>query len=127
MFGLDVTYDIPFPPDFLDTLASKNDVLGSFVRDSSQFYMDFYSQGLPERVCYFHDVFPLAFLVQPELFAFTSGHARVGTGELDRGQTSIAPAGTTPSPLWLEAPIIDVATKVDHSALTQLLLDTYAR
>ena len=68
MFGLDVTYDIPFAPDFVDILADQHPVMGGFVRDASQFYMDFYSQGLPERVCYFHDAFPLAYLIQPDLF-----------------------------------------------------------
>ncbi|MCP3428476.1 nucleoside hydrolase [Opacimonas viscosa] len=126
MFGLDVTYDIPFAPDFVDILAEKNPVLGGFVRDSSQFYMDFYSQGLPQRVCYFHDAFPLAYLIQPELFKFTRGHARVGVDTLDRGQTSLAPEGSTMSPLWLDAPQINVATQVDHAALTQLFIDTYA-
>ena len=126
MFGLDVTYDIPFEPDFVNILAEANPTLGSFVRDSSQFYMDFYSQGKDQRVCYFHDVFPLAYLVKPSLFTFTQGHAKVGFGELDRGQTSLALRGSTPSPIWLEAPLINVATGFDHTSLVELLIDTYA-
>ena len=126
MFGLDVTYDIPFEPDFVNILAEANPTLGSFVRDSSQFYMDFYSQGKDQRVCYFHDVFPLAYLVKPSLFTFTQGHAKVGCGELDRGQTSLALRGSTPSPIWLEAPLINVATGFDHTSLVELLIDTYA-
>ncbi|MET1219679.1 MAG: nucleoside hydrolase [Glaciecola sp.] len=127
MFGLDVTYDIPFAPNFVDILAEQNPVLGGFVRESAQFYMDFYSQGLDERVCYFHDAFPLAYLIQPTLFQFTQGHVRIGTGELDRGQTTIAPAGSTMSPLWLDAPQIQIATEVDHDALTRLFIETYAK
>jgi len=127
MFGLDVTYDIPFAPDFVDILADQHPVMGGFVRDASQFYMDFYSQDHPERVCYFHDVFPLAYLIQPDLFEFVTGHARVGTGELDRGQTVIALPGSTMSPLWTEAQQVHVATKVDHARLTQLFVDTYGQ
>ena len=127
MFGLDVTYDIPFAPDFVDILADQHPVMGGFVRDASQFYMDFYSQGLPERVCYFHDAFPLAYLIQPDLFEFVTGYARVGTGDLDRGQTVIALPGSTMSPLWTEAQQVHVATKVDHARLTQLFIDTYGQ
>lgn len=126
MFGLDVTYDIPFEPDFVNKLAEANPTLGSFVRDSSQFYMDFYSQGKDQRVCYFHDVFPLAYLVQPDIFGFTQGHAKIGVGEVDRGQTSIAPTGTTPSPIWLDAPKVNVATHFEHTALVELLIQTYS-
>ena len=74
--------------------------------------MDFYSQNREDRVCFFHDAFPIAHLRHPELFELTEGHVRVGTGPLDRGQTVVAPLGTTPSPLWTEANTIKVATKV---------------
>lgn len=126
MFGLDVTLKTPFTPAFLDELEARNDKLGGFVKKVSQFYVDFYSANRDERVCFFHDSFPLAHLVNPEFFAITSGHARVGTGELDRGQTVIAPAGSTPSPLWNDANIVDVAVDVDHEKLEQLFVSTYA-
>jgi inosine-uridine nucleoside N-ribohydrolase len=126
MFGLDVTNDVPFAPTFVDVLAEKNPTLGSFVQESAQFYMDFYSQNREDRVCFFHDAFPIAHLRQPDLFELTEGHVRVGTGELDRGQTVVAPAGTTPSPLWNNANTIKVATKVDHAKLEQFFIDTYA-
>ena len=126
MFGLDVTLKAPFAPSFLDTLETGNEKLGGFVKRASQFYIDFYSQNREERVCFFHDAYPLAWLVNPELFTITRGHARVGTGELDRGQTVVAPAGSTPSPLWTEAQMIDVATDVNHEKLEQLFIDTYA-
>ncbi|GAA0859068.1 nucleoside hydrolase [Aliiglaciecola litoralis] len=126
MFGLDVTNDVPFTPDFLDGLQERNDTLGGFVNKSSQFYADFYSQNREDRVCFFHDAMPLAYLIDPSLFEFTRGHARVSTDPLNRGQTSVAPIGTTMSPFWLEASQIDVATKVDHDRLRKLYLDTYA-
>ncbi|TRY30635.1 nucleoside hydrolase [Aliiglaciecola sp. M165] len=126
MFGLDVTNSVPFTPDFMDDLELRNQKLGGFVKKSSEFYTDFYSQGRDDRVCFFHDAMPLAYLVNPELFEMTRGHARVSTDPLNRGQTSVAPIGTTMSPLWLEASQIDVATKVDHERLRQLYLDTYA-
>lgn len=126
MFGLDVTYDVPFAPAFIDTLAEVNSTLGGFVAKASQFYMEFYSQGKDEQVCYFHDAYPIAYLMQPELFEMTNGHMRIGTGELDKGQTMFAPKNTTASPLWLNAQKANVATKVDHSALTELFVSTYA-
>lgn len=126
MFGLDVTTAAPFMPEFLDELAEKNEKLGGFVRDSSQFYVDFYSQGREDRICYFHDAMPLAFLVNPELFEITSGHVRVSTDPLNKGQTTVAPEGTTASPLWLEASQIKVAVKVDHPKLKDLYTSTYA-
>ncbi len=127
MFGLDVTNAVPFAPTFVDVLANKNPKLGGFVQQTAQFYMDFYSQNREDRVCFFHDAFPIAHLRHPELFELTEGHVRVATDHLNRGQTIVAPAGTTASPLWTEANTIKVATKVDHSALEQLFVDTYAR
>lgn len=126
MFGLDVTYDLPFAPNFVDILEEKNTKLGGFVKQAAQFYMDFYSQGKPERVCYFHDAFPLAHLIEPALFEFTEGHIRVSTDPLNQGQTIIAPEGTTASPDWLNARKVKVATKVDHPKLTELFIQTYA-
>lgn len=126
MFGLDVTYDVPFAPEFIDTLAEVNPVLGGFVAKASQFYMEFYSQGKDEQVCFFHDAYPIAYLMQPELFEMTNGNMRIGTGELDKGQTMFAPANTTMSPLWLDAQKSNVATQVDHKALTELFVSTYA-
>lgn len=126
MFGLDVTNNVPFDPSFMDTLASKNEKLGGFVQQSSKFYTDFYSQNREDRVCFFHDAFPLAYMIDASLFEITEGHARVSTDSLNRGQTSVAPEGTTASPLWLDAKKIKVATGVDHGRLTQLFIDTYA-
>ncbi|GAB2702256.1 nucleoside hydrolase [Aliiglaciecola sp. 3_MG-2023] len=126
MFGLDVTNDVPFTLDFLDELEAKNPKFGGFVKKSSQFYVDFYSQDRDDRVCFFHDAMPLAYLVDPSLFEFTRGHARVSTDPLNRGQTTVAPEGSTASPLWLEAQQIDAATKVDHERLRKLYVDTYS-
>lgn len=127
MFGLDVTYDLPFSPNFVDLLAEANPKLGGFVAKASQFYIDFYSEGKDEKVCYFHDAYPLAYLIEPELFTMTSGQMRIGTGELDKGQTAFAPFNTTPSQLWLNQPSSMVATAVKHKALTDLFISTYAK
>ncbi|MGQ8364762.1 nucleoside hydrolase [Glaciecola sp. 1036] len=127
MFGLDVTYDLPFDGGFVDILAEKNPKLGGFVAKSSQFYMDFYSQNREERVCFFHDAFPLAYIASPDMFELTEGHMRIGTDPLMKGQTSFAPVGSTPSDLWNDMPLIKVATKVDHPKLTQHFIDTYAK
>lgn len=125
MFGLDVTYDLPFPPDFRARLREQNPVLGGFVERASVFYTEFYSQGQDEPRCFFHDAFPLAFLMDPSLFIMTDGHIRVGTDPLHKGQTSFAPIGTTTSEHWLNTPVIQVATAVDHPRLTKLFIDTY--
>lgn len=126
MFGLDVTIFAPTDPKFVDILEQKNPVLGGFVQKASQFYIDFYSKNREEKVCYFHDAFPLAHLVKPELFEFTRGNIRISTDDLNRGQTIVAPAGTTPSELWTQAPFVQAATGVNHAELFQLFIDTYA-
>lgn len=126
MFGLDVTLFAPTDPKFVDVLANKNPTMGGFVQKAAQFYIEFYSQGRDEKVCYFHDAFPLAHLVQPDLFEFTQGNIRVSTDDLNRGQTIVAPFGTTASPLWTEAKTVQAATGVDHERLFQLFVDTYA-
>lgn len=126
MFGLDVTLQVPFTPDFLTTLKTRNEKFGGFVHDAAQFYVDFYSQNRDEKVCFFHDAMPIAHLVDPGLFEFQWGHARVSTDPLNIGQTSIAPPNTTTSPEWLNARQIKVAVKVDSQRLTQLYTDTYS-
>jgi inosine-uridine nucleoside N-ribohydrolase len=125
MFGLDVTYDLPFPPDFTATLREQNPTLGGFVERAAAFYTEFYSQGQDEPRCFFHDAFPLAFMIDPSLFEMTEGNIRVGTDPLHQGQTSFAPFGTTTSEAWLNTPPIKVATKVDHPRLTKLFIETY--
>ena len=89
--------------------------------------MDFYSQGREDRVCFFHDAFPIAHLIDPSLFGFTEGHMRVATDPLNKGQTALAPEGSTASPDWLNAQKVKVATQVNHPKLTELFVDTYAR
>ena len=96
------------------------------MQKASQFYIDFYSQNRDEKVCFFHDAFPIAHLVKPELFEFTRGNIRVSTDELNRGQTVVAKPGTTASPLWTEAKFVQAATGVKHDELFQLFIDTYA-
>lgn len=126
MFGLDVTYDIPFSPNFVDILADKNPHLGGLVSKAAQFYIEFYSKGADADVCYFHDAFPLAYIIKPEIFTLTTGNMRIGTDALHQGQTSFAPLGSTMSDLWTQTPHVQVATQVDHDALMQLFIDTYA-
>lgn len=127
MFGLDVTDNVFFSPQFLEQLKLNSPKLGGFVRDAAQFYVEFYSQNRASRGCCFHDATPIAHLVDPSLFSLQSGHARVSTDPLNIGQTTIAPAGTTTSPEWLNAKQINVAVNVDDKRLTQLYLDTYKR
>lgn len=126
MFGLDVTYDVPFKPSFIQDLKQVNASMGGFVAKASKFYSEFYSQGKDEEVCFFHDAFPLAYIIQPELFEMTEGHMRIGTDELHKGQTSFAPLNSTMSPHWLETNTVNVATKVDHEQLSELFVSTYA-
>ncbi|MFT5997030.1 MAG: hypothetical protein ACI9RV_002641 [Glaciecola sp.] len=45
---------------------------------------------------------------------------------MHQGQTSFAPQNTTMSPFWLDTHMVNVATKVDHSALSTLFVNTYA-
>ncbi|MGS2719674.1 nucleoside hydrolase [Paraglaciecola aestuariivivens] len=125
MFGLDVTNSCPFDPSFLTGLKAGNPKLGGFVHDAAQFYMQFYSQSRKEDVCFFHDAMPIAHLVDPSLFELTQGHIRVSTDPLNIGQTSVAVPGSTASPDWLNANMINVATKVDNQRITELYLETY--
>lgn len=126
MFGLDVTTYAPTDPKFVDILAEKNPTLGGFVQQASQFYIDFYSAGKEKKVCYFHDAYPIAELLKPELFEFTRGNIRISTDPLNRGQTVVAPVGSTPSPLWNEAQFVQAATGVKHEELFAFFVDTYA-
>lgn len=126
MFGLDVTYSVSFSPEWLESIADKNEKLGGFVNKAAQFYMDFYSQHREDRVCFFHDAMPIAHLVDPTLYEFTEGYARVATDPLSYGNTMVAPENTTDCPDWLSARKIKVATKVDEQRLKELYVKTYS-
>lgn len=126
MFGLDITNNLRFNQTFLDKLTDGNAKLGKFIDETSQFYMDFYSQDTEDRACCFHDATPLAYLVAPELFDIKLGKMVVSTDELTRGQTAFCHKDKGFRPPWDSGPYSKVALGVDKAALTQLYIDTFA-
>jgi inosine-uridine nucleoside N-ribohydrolase len=126
MFGLDVTKAVLFRSDDLDALKSGSPTLGGFVEQAAQFYMDFYSPEIGERACYFHDVLPLAHLLQPELFEFETGQIRVATDPLCVGQTVFANKPFPHLNNFANTPPVQVATKVDAEQLRALYFSTFS-
>ena len=126
MIGLDITDTLRFNQAFLDQLQQANQVLGGFVNQAAQFYMDFYSAGQHQRECRFHDVTTLAYLLHPEWFTCERGKLQVSTDELTLGQTVFCPQGKGLSEPWTSGPYHKVALAVDQLKLNDLYLQTYA-
>lgn len=125
MFGLDVTKAVSFHQADLEELTTASPVLGGFVSDVAQFYMDFYAREIGERACYFHDVLPLAHLIKPDLFEFQQGQVRVSTDPVTIGQTVFADRPFPHLQQFNGVPSCDVAVKVDADGLRQLYFDVF--
>ncbi len=125
MFGLDITNTLRFDQTFLNALTAGNPKLGSFIDQTAQFYMDFYSQDTEDRACCFHDATPLAYLVRPDLFDIKLGKMVVSTDELTRGQTVFCHQGKGVRPPWDSGPYSKVALGVDKPGLTEFYIQTF--
>ena len=71
--GLNVTSEVVCRPEDFADLAQKSPVIGGFLNEAAQFYMDFYAtvhDGV--RCCDMHDPSALIAITNPEYFRFES-------------------------------------------------------
>jgi len=118
MVGLDVTHQILLPRDLFDEIAERNPRVGQFMRDSAQFYINFYSGVRGIDGCYGHDVSAVVYVAHPEFFGTVSGPVCVATEGCAIGQTIMSRYGI-PYPLkhWTDRPAQLACLVVDDQSV----------
>jgi inosine-uridine nucleoside N-ribohydrolase len=112
--GLDVTRQITFSREYLDHIATHNPTPGKFLREASEFYIDFYNSRQGINGCCPHDHLALAYVTHPEWFTLEAGRLDVVTEGDKIGQTTIA---TDPKDMDVAKNKKHIATDVDAAAL----------
>lgn len=97
MVGLDVTMKVLIKePDFAE-IAKTSPTLGGFLRDASEFYLNFYKEVAKEDGCGLHDPMAIIACTHPEMFEIEHHPVQVvETGEAI-GQTVVSDAPDTPT------------------------------
>lgn len=116
MVGLDVTHQVACgTADFART-ARGAPVLGSFLAEATEFYLEFYESIYGKPECHLHDPAAVIAITDPQLFTIEN-HALAVILEGERiGQTVLAPdSGRTP---------VRVCMGVDGVAVKELFLST---
>lgn len=70
LIGLDVTSNIQFPLDVFAQGAKSSPRIGGFIRDISNFYIDFYTKVVGKPVCLIHDPAAILAVTDPDIFTF---------------------------------------------------------
>ncbi len=118
--GLDVTHKIMIADSDLDRVGAQGGETGRLIRDTSRFYVDFYStKGAArgedrEPACAMHDAAAVAYVVMPDAFETVSGPARAVPDGMAAGQLLVDRAGYTyATDHWQDRPSTAVCMAVD--------------
>ncbi|GLQ35494.1 nucleoside hydrolase [Amylibacter marinus] len=87
MVGLDVTHAVVFDPDDFAQLAAKAPVLGGFLQQAGDYYIDFYRRVVGINGCYMHDPMAVIATLRPELFSLENYPVEVKVNGAEIGQT----------------------------------------
>ena len=124
--GTDVTREVRLDEPDLTELARKNPTAGRFVKEVTQFYLDFHrSTGVTDGF-YIHDPSALMYVVKPELYTTKNAAIRVATQGLAAGQTMAAPYLRGPGDYWTANKFNTYANSVDSEAAKRFLLERLA-
>jgi inosine-uridine nucleoside N-ribohydrolase len=127
MFGLDVTKKRKVRPADIEPWNLPGSPLVTELYGSYLDYMRYRSElyGEPEPFAFFHDAFPMAYLVKPEMFSLKPCRIEVDLdGELNYAAT-LVDFGTTPR----SGAVVNhkIALDVDDAALLEYVLFTVTR
>jgi inosine-uridine nucleoside N-ribohydrolase len=122
--GLDVTQEAVMPPEMIDRIGQHGGPEGRFIRDISQFYLDFHRDSEAMEGMFTHDSSAVAYLMDPSIFTTRRGPVRVVCDGIAVGQTiqKSEAKKNTPS-AWQNRPFQSVCIGVDAARL----LDLYYR
>ncbi len=132
--GLDVTHRIMIGDSHLDRLGSDAGQTGQLIRQTSRFYVDFYTESGAaadaheageEPQCAMHDAAAIACVLVPDAFSTVAGPARVITEGVAIGQLAIDRKGYRYAlPHWQDLPSTKVCMAVDAPYVLNHFLDT---
>ncbi len=122
MMGLDVTSQMILTPEITDRIAANGSRPGKLLKQSSEFYIEFYKESLGIHGCYLHDPATIVYLTHPELFTTVSGSIISITEGLAIGQTTFSPEGRTfKMTEWEGRPKHKVCMQVEGDKVLQLV------
>lgn len=130
VIGLDVTHRTLLHDSELNEVRQSCADVGEFLWRSSRYYFDFYRSDQKLKAeqqsrAPMHDASAIACLIQPELFNYASGAARVITDGIAIGQIAFDRKGATYNfPYWQDQPKINVALEVDSQGVRELFTTT---
>lgn len=117
LVGLDVTHQIMCTADDFLQIQVNSPKLGGFIKDISEFYLDFYASVGKHNGCSLHDPAAVIAAAYPQMFQMTAVPLRVITEGERLGQTIAAPDAGTPS--------VQVCLGVDSDTVKQRFIDLY--
>lgn len=124
LVGLDVTHETIMSEAFFSELNGSGRA-GRFIYDMSRVYTAFHHEQSGVDGCYVHDSSAVAYALEPDLFAVTTGALRVETQGMARGQSIFAPAGRGwVTGHWSGFVEKQVCTEVDSQAVLALFWDS---
>lgn len=126
--GLDVTTKIVVNDQDLKSIEQATPVAGGFIRDFSQFYLDFYrSNGVTEGF-YVHDPAALLYVIDPQLFTTKTAAIRVASEGIALGQTIAAiPPMNEREGNWKEVKLNRFADTVNAEKARDLFLSRMSK
>lgn len=134
LVGLDVTHQIMLTDSHLKRLDREAGTTGSFIWQSSRFYVDFYTrsgaakadaQAGAEPQCAMHDAAAIACVLIPEAFETVNGAARVIPDGMASGQLTLDRKGYHYAlPCWSDRPDTRVCMSVDAERVREHFLDS---
>lgn len=116
--GLDVTYQISFSADYLDSIASTSPTVGGFLKEAAKFYSKFYKTQHDFDGCCPHDQLALSYLCNPEWYTVEQGVLDVVTEGDALGKTTIQ---------FNENSNKSIAVKVCHESLLKDYADIVSK
>lgn len=122
--GLDVTRQITFSREYLDTIAKARPIPGEFLRASAEFYIEFYQSRQGLDGCCPHDQLALSYATNPDWFTIERGQLDVTIDGEQIGRTTIS-AGHMDNNVALKYEVSatrttgQIATAVDRARLLQ--------
>lgn len=124
--GLDVTHDVLFDTDYLETLGREGEIEGAFIRKITRCYEAFYNPQTGGGI-YSHDASAVACALDPTAFELRRGPVRVVVQGLAAGQTIQRTKDQRAfAAAWEHSPTQSVCVAVDADRLRREFLDCFA-
>jgi len=117
LVGLDVTHQITCSTEDFFEIKGNSPKIGGFIKEISEFYLDFYTSIGKYEGCSLHDPTAIIAAAHPEYFQMSSIPLRVVTEGEAQGQTLAAPEADTPC--------VRVCLDVDDVAVKRKFIDLY--